>query len=368
MTTPTDRTRIVYFAGGHHVGGMESHLLHLIAGLDRDRFDPIVCTLAMGPAFAERLATLDLCTVDVGTPRLTRPAAILRLRRFLTLLRRERPRLLHTYGYTCDVVGPALARLVPGVRTITTRRGEDTSPRHQAMRSRVNRVTARIVCVSEETRAFTERAESLHGTPVDVIPNGVVIPPPTTREPSPRLRIGTLGTVKPIKGTDLLVDAFLGLDASRECELVIGGRTDRSAAWARDLVARVEASPWRERVRFAGYQDDPAAFYPAIDVFVLPSRSEGMSNSLLEAMAFGLPVIATDVGSNASVLRGDGGAGGLVVRPEVHEIRRALERMLDEPEARARWASNARRTAETRHSLAAMVSAHEALYERVLAS
>ena len=113
------------------------------------------------------------------------------------------------------------------------------------------------------------------------------------REP---IRFGTLGTVKPIKGTDLLVDAFMQFDPS-------GSRRARHRRTDRQTLGRGAARARRRdpRIRFVGRSSQASSFLSSLDVFVLPSRSEGMSNALLEAMASGLPCIATDVGSNRSV-------------------------------------------------------------------
>jgi glycosyltransferase involved in cell wall biosynthesis len=360
------RLRVLYFIGGNHIGGMETHLLHLIGGLHRERYEPAIVCFDLGAEYRDRLRSIGIEPFDLGIPRLTSPAQVLRLTRFLRILRRVNPHLLHTYGFTCDVVGPLLARACPGARVITTRRGEDTSRRHQAARSTSNRLTDVVVCVSDATLAFTRRTESLHRATPTVIPNGVVIPPIPSRRPGVHgLRFGTLGTVKSIKGTDLLIEAFLGLDPSRRCELFIGGRLDRDSPWASGLVDKVQASPWAGRVHFLGFQRDPGSFYAGIDVFVLPSRSEGMSNSLLEAMAQGLPCVATDVGSNGAVLHEgrDGAQGGIVTEVSAGAIRAALETMLESDVRRTAWARDARHLAETRYSIAAMVRAHEGLYE-----
>ena len=111
----------------------------------------------------------------------------------------------------------------------------------------------------------------------------------------------------PIKGTDLLLEAFLNFDPHANVELSIAGRVGDS--WGERLVEKAAASPHAARIRFVGFEGDPASFLAHLDVFVLPSRSEGMSNALLEAMASGLACIATDVGSNAELLRGHGNAG-----------------------------------------------------------
>lgn len=358
---------VLYFTGGLRVDGMETHLLHLVERLDRSRYVPHICCLFPSEDYRSRIAALGVEQSALDIPYLDSPARILRLREFLAVLRRVRPGILQTYGYTCDVVGTALARTRRGVRVVTTRRGEDRAVRHQRFRSFMNRFTDCVICVSEQTERFTERTESLHGARLTVIPNGVVLPR-IQRTPGERLRFGTLGTVKEIKGTDLLVDAFLQFPDDVAAELIIGGRTDHSPDWASALMARAEASPLGARVRFLGHQSDIDAFYSSIDVFVLPSRSEGMSNSLLEAMAAGLPCIATDVGSNRAVLRKEasGLSGGEITEVTAAALHEQMAAMLEDPAERTRAGSEARRIIERFYAMEPMVRAHEALYDALM--
>lgn len=358
---------VLYFLGGFRIGGMETHLLHLVERLDRRRYTPHICCLFPSDAYRSRIAALDVPQSALDIAYLDSPAKMLRLRRFLSVLGRVRPGILQTYGYTCDVVGPALARTRRGLRVVTTRRGEDRATRHQRVRSVVNRFTDRVICVSEETKRFTEATESLHGTPMIVIPNGVLTPR-IVRGPGARVRFGTLGTVKAIKGTDLLLEAFLRFPEGIDAELVVGGRTDRSSTWAADLMARAEASPHADRIRFLGYQSDADTFYASIDVFVLPSRSEGMSNALLEAMAARLPCIATDVGSNRSVLhhRESGLRGGEITAVSAAALHERMASWLDDRSARERAARDAREIIDRFYAMERMVEAHEALYASLL--
>ena len=168
------------------------------------------------------------------------------------------------------------------------------------------------------TTAGAAATESPKPGLLEVIPNGVAIPDgndrPRVRRPDEPIRFGTLGTVKPIKGTDLLVDAFMRFEPERRVELVIAGLIDRP--WAEALRERARGDA---RVQFVGRSSAPRDFLAGLDVFVLPSRSEGMSNALLEAMASGLPCIATDVGSNRSVLCPvPGSPGGLIADATVN--------------------------------------------------
>ncbi|OYX24963.1 MAG: sugar transferase, partial [Hydrogenophilales bacterium 32-62-9] len=117
-----------------------------------------------------------------------------------------------------------------------------------------------------------------------------------------------------------------------------------------------------------GERHDIAELMQAFDVFVLPSKNEGISNTILEALASGLPVIATAVGGNVELVE-DGVTGRLVPAGDAENMAQALLGYLGDPEAQARIArqgSNARRQAEQRYSIPAMAEAYAAVYDRTL--
>jgi glycosyltransferase involved in cell wall biosynthesis len=170
-----------------------------------------------------------------------------------------------------------------------------------------------------------------------------------------------LGTIKPVKGTDLLIDAFLRFTPDVPAELWIAGGMDRAPSWAESLVLRVQQSHLAEKIKFVEHQDTPMAFLRSLDAFVLPSRSEGMSNALLEAMAVGLPCIATDVGSNRELLLGSQQAG-VICEASSDDIFRAMRDMLREETTRNDLGSAARLVVERHYSVQRMVQAYEELY------
>ncbi|HRK79403.1 MAG TPA: glycosyltransferase, partial [Thiobacillus sp.] len=114
-----------------------------------------------------------------------------------------------------------------------------------------------------------------------------------------------------------------------------------------------------------GERDDIAEIMRAFDVFVLPSKNEGISNTVLEAQASGLPVIATAVGGNVELVKAD--VNGMLVAPgDINDMAQALLGYLDSPARIAEHGGQARRQAEQRFSIAAMAEAYARVYDRTL--
>ena len=157
-----------------------------------------------------------------------------------------------------------------------------------------------------------ERTERLVPKTRTVIYNGVEPEQYQLAHPAPSgpLRLVTVGALAPRKGQEYAIGALRHVrDAGTDARLsLVGGGPDESMLRARARDLRLE-----EHVIFCGPQTDPRPFLLDADVFLLPSRQEGFSNALLEAMASGLPCVATDVGGNSEALVED--EGGHIVRP-----------------------------------------------------
>jgi glycosyltransferase involved in cell wall biosynthesis len=150
-------------------------------------------------------------------------------------------------------------------------------------------------------------------------------------------------------------------DASIRCDVVGDGPLrDELSALARDLDVASD-------VRFLGYRDDVAPFLEDADAFVLPSRAEGISNALLEAMALGLPVIASAVPGNTDVVEHE--ANGLLVDvDDPASLGAAVLRLLDEPDLRRRLGRAARRTVAGRYSIEHVGRRYVTLYRELVSS
>jgi glycosyltransferase involved in cell wall biosynthesis len=178
---------------------------------------------------------------------------------------------------------------------------------------------------------------------------------------SEHLVIGTVGRLDPVKDQVGLLKAFSRLtDDPRAFLLIVGDGPCRQ-----ELEATIGALGLGDRVRLLGERDDVPAVLSAMDVFVLCSVGEGISNAILEAMATGLPVVATRVGGNPELVT-DGSTGFLVEPRSPAGLAARLRRYLEDPMLPAHHGRAAREHAEAEFSLERMVGAYEQLYDRLL--
>jgi glycosyltransferase involved in cell wall biosynthesis len=214
----------------------------------------------------------------------------------------------------------------------------------------VGKAVARIV----ESRALLRRGS------VGVIYNGMPDPgPPTERAHGPRVAtVGCLARLDFVKGIDVLLEAVASLP--NVTVRVAGRGPDRRALEARSAVLGLDS-----RVTFLEWTEDTSAFLRSIDIFVLPSRAEGLPLSVIEAMLAGLPVVVTDVGSVRELVV-HGSTGIVVPADDVVALSEALRTLVEDPDLRARYGVAARSRALEHFSSQAMLTAYEALYDAVL--
>lgn len=348
--------------------GMELGVMKLVNGLRRDVVSSSICSTCPADD-VKRLLREDVKLFELQRRAGNDPGLVWRLFR---LFRRERPDIVHTHAWGTLCEGLLAARMA-GVPEVV--HGEHGTLQTGPYQVRVQRwAWNRVGHLLSVSSRLAERMATTVGAPragVTVIRNGVdlsrfgaVARDPARRAlglPAEGLIAGTVGRLVEVKDHALLIDAAAAL-AQRgvRCTTVIAGEGPLGPS----LEARIRERGLSGTVRLIGHRADIQNVFGALDLFVLPSRSEGMSNTILEAMASRLPVVATRVGG-ADEMVVDGETGLLVPPKDAASLAAALQALASDAGMRTAMGRAGRLRIEHEFSLARMVREYEALYLRI---
>lgn len=350
-------------------GGMENGVANLVNHHDPERVQGSIYVLAKADGFVHRVrdqhrvVVLDRCQGND-------PWVVWHLAR---RLRRAKPDIVHTHGWGTLVEGGIAAKLARVPVWVHGEHGTMETRRRNIWAQRMMwRWADQLLSVSENHRQALAQTMGVAADRIQAIPNGVALDRFQERSTTTALRqrfhipsghvvIGSVGRLVEVKHYHHLITALAGLIRQQMpiSGVLIGDGPLRSA-----LQEQAETLGIAERVHFLGRRDDVPALLPLLDLFVLPSRSEGMSNTILEAMATGLPVVATAVGGTPEMVV-DGETGRLVLPEDPKGLEAVLATLLANAEQRRYMGQQARRRVETLYSLSAMVRAYETLYEQL---
>lgn len=363
------RIRILRVITWLPVGGIERRLVALLPRLDRERFDVRVVCIRERGELADELEAAGIPVTLVPLRSRWDPRG---LRELAGLMRRERIDVVHSHMYRSNVPATVAARLA-GVREVWAQvHNVDTweTGRQAWMDRRLMRWRTGMIAVSDRVRHDVIETLRIEPRRVRVIYNGVDLDrfrAARERRAELRLREDTgerlvfifMARLVEQKRPQDFLEAFGRLQredgGERLSAWIVGDGPLRAA-----LERQAAALPCPEAVRFHGRRDDVEELLAAADVFVMTSTKEGFSNALVEAMATGLGIVATDVGGNAEAVRG--GQDGLIVPPaDIERLTRAMRTMWHGDDQRLRMAGSARGHAE-QFSLAVMIDATERLY------
>jgi glycosyltransferase involved in cell wall biosynthesis len=293
---------------------------------------------------------------------------VLGLLELVVLMRRLRPDVVHANSSKAGVLGRIAAALAGVPIRIFTVHGWAfkayaglASALYRWVDRGVQPLTTMTVCVAERERTAGLAARTCHPDLTVVIPNAVDLEAvPRARLDGDPPQVVTVGRLAAPKDPLTLVHALARIDATPFRALVVGDGPDRAS-----VEAEVRALGLQAVVELAGIRGDVAGLLASGDVFVLSSRSEGAPMSILEAMAAGLPVVATDVGGVGELVAH--GVTGLLAPPgDPDALAAALERLLADPALRRTLGAAGRERARERFDLRAARQAHVALYTREL--
>lgn len=353
-------------------GGLENGLVNLVNRLPPERYrHAIVCLAGFNPAIRARIRRPDVEVLSLEKQPGKDPAAYVRMWR---VLRQRRPAIVHTRNLgTVDMQWVAALAAVPhrvhGEHGWELGDPQGLNPRSLRIRRACRPVIHRYVPMSQDSARWLERHVGVQPERIRQLYSGVDIERfrPATEAGRRRqdgvLTLGTIGRLDPVKNQAALLEAFARLrQVYAGLRLVIvgdGPLHDRLQAEAESLGISAE-------VTFTGARTDTPELLRGFDVFVLPSVNEGISNTILEAMATGLPVVASRVGGNPELVE-DGLCGRLYDPAAPTALQQALLPYLTDPALRERHGRAARQRVVQNFSLDAMVSRYLPMYDELLA-
>src|SRR5262245_41457558 len=359
--------RICFVIDGLTRAGTETQLLALIRSLDRRRFAPTLALLNGEDDLSRELEPTNCPVFRLGIRSLCSRQALHAGAKLGRLWRRDRVDIVQTYFLDSTYFGVPLARL-NGIRRVVRVRNNLShwlTPRHRALGRLLGRLVDVTLTNCEPAREALLAAEGGSPSKVVVLENGVdlqrfaAVAPPRDR-PS---RIGAIANLRAVKGIDVLIRAAAQLiPRFPDLEFHIAGEGEQRAS----LERLVHELALHERFFLPGTVADVPAFLSRLDLVVAPSHAEGMSNALLEAMAAGRPIVATDVGANRRLLR-DGQLGVLAPPGDAPALAAGVAQLLGDPPNALRVAAAARRHVTAEYSREAMRHRFERFYERLSA-
>ena len=373
---PMRRRRVVHVVYSFSIGGLENVIVQLINRLPADVFEHIVLSLTTISDFKDRITQPGVQFIALNKPS---GHAIPLYPRIYKLLRQLKPDVVHTCNLAALEIAP-LAWLARVPLRIHAEHGWDahdpngSNPRYRKLRKIYTPFVNHYLAVSRDIDDYLAHAIGLPPKRHSLIANGVdtdtfspkghiaVSVPGCPFVPGEHWLMGTVGRLQTVKNQPLLARAFVKLikdhpEAAQRIRLVIVGEGGLRA----DIESILATAGLQHLAWLAGARNDVAQIMQALDCFVLPSQAEGTSCTLQEAMACGLPVVATAVGGTPDLVE-EGMTGHLVPSEDAQAMANALWRCYSEPETSARYGQTARARALVHFGLAGMIDRYRSLF------
>lgn len=363
---PNDSRAVLHVVESGGLYGIERMLLSLLPALRaRGRDAELVCVGAADSPSREVGEAARARGVPVSYLGFRGRMSVSGLGRLARLIDERRPGILHLHGYKAAILGGLIGR-VKRVPTLSTCHAEALHHPELAtyvrIETQVIRRLQRVVAVSEPI-ANEVRGRGVSADRVRVIANGIEDPLRGGLELPPHNanRLLVVGRLVTGKNVDVLIDLVARVHATHpNVELIVAGEGPLRP----QLEAQARRTGLADAIRFVGFVSDLPSIYGGAGLFVLPSSTEGMPISLLEAMAFGVPIVSTAVGSIPSVVR-DGVEALLVPADDPDALYVALRRALDDGALRQSLAARARARFERSYTADAMADAYADLYDEM---
>ena len=379
MLLPPKVVHIIYALG---TGGLENGLINIINRSPRDRYRHVIICLTDATDFANRITVPDIEVIQLHK----KPGHDVRLYwRLWKVLRALRPDIVHTRNLAALEM-QIVTIFMPGVKRVHGEHGrgiddlDGSNRKYNLLRKLLRPLIYRYIAVSKHLDQWLEQIIQVTPTKIKQIYNGVdtkkfepvavgMINPdllPVNFLPLNACVIGTVGRLVEVKNHRSLILAIKKLVciqpklATTLRLIIVGG-----GPLFNQLKQLIEECALSEMVWLTGDREDIPQLLQLMDIFVLPSLIEGISNTVLEAMATGLPVIATDVGGNPELIE-DGVNGRLVVVDDHAKLANVIGELITDPESAKAMGESGLKKVQKMFNWDRTVSEYFTVYDEVL--
>jgi glycosyltransferase involved in cell wall biosynthesis len=366
--------KVLHIVEDLKIGGLEKVIAAIVLHLDKNKYDVQVFCLVKGGAIADELITEGINVKILNLNSYYDPFQVISLAQ---LIRREAFHVIHSHGYFASTFVRLAAFMIrtPVMVTHIHSAYIQFKKRNFMIDRFLARFTDKIICVSRAVQRFVIKIEGIEKQKTCVIYNGADIPLIVEKEGEIRRRrqqwgieqydivITIVASLTENKGHKILLEAFNKVSQFLPSLklLIVGDGFLKEDLKSRSLKFNIE-----KNVIFTGEQDHVQELLQISDLFVLSSLfREGLSIALIEAIATGLPVVATNVGGNPEIIE-DGANGFLVPPGNADRLAHAIKTLVSNPDLRKRMGAQGRKIYEGKFKLSLMIQQIESLYDLLL--
>lgn len=387
QTDSHPRLRLLNTVNNFGIGGTEGQIHQLTQDLNKNLFDiRFACLKKYGPYLGE-LEQWQLPVQEFPIRTFFNPVTYWQILRLAAFMRTHQIHISHSYNFYANLISVPAARLagVPLVIASIRDRGVYLSDRQRHVQKWICSLADRVLVNAETIKVWlTEQGVSDHK--ITVINNGLALSPfdSPALTSDIRLELGLpanarliimLARLNPQKGIHEFLEAAALVKKNHPDThfLIVGeslvsknGTVERDKDYHNVLYQQAETLGISQCTWFLGHRRDTASLLLQSNISVLPSYSEGLSNSLIESMAAGLPLVATDVGGNKELVK-DGVNGFLVPIRDVHSLATAIDSILSDPALAESFGQASKELCRNNYSIKNMTAATEQVYLSLIA-
>lgn len=367
--TGTSKIKVAFLIQGLQIGGLERVVADLAIQLDRNKFIPLVICYDSVGEFENILLENGIQVLYLPRRPGVDYAYVIKLAK---LLKAERVQILNAHNETALFYGTLAARLARVSKVIYTEHDGSypKSSGHNLLNKMLLRWNHHVITVAEYLKQHLVQSQKINAGKISTIHNGICWDTDGVRsKPSQALDLplrgafpilGIVARLDPIKNHLLLFQAVRGLVSKlpKLRLLVVGDGPEHTT-----LSRHISAHQLQEHIFMVGEQQNVKDWYTLFDIFVLPSKSEGLSVTLIEALAAGVPVIATDVGGNGEIIKHEVN-GLLIPSAKPQALQQAIVRLANDPGLQQRLSQSGKERFRTAFSVRNMVAGYEQVFSK----